>query len=114
MERPHLLPAVHPTERIIGNCPAIAALRAQIRHLVPFDGVGHPAVPTVLLHGETGTGKGLGARVIHDSGPRADGPNLSIPLGQRVIAWQTRCQVTRWAITLELRTIPLASRLRGL
>lgn len=100
MERPHLLPAVHPTERIIENCPAIAALRAQICHLAPFDGVGHPYVPTALLHSETGTGKGLIVRVMHDSGPRADDPNLSIPLRQRVIAWQERCQAPRLAIAL--------------
>jgi DNA-binding NtrC family response regulator/tetratricopeptide (TPR) repeat protein len=78
MERPHSLPAVPPTERIVGNCPAIEALRAQIRHLAPFDAVGHPAVPTVLLHGETGTGKGLVARVMHDSGPRAHEPFIDL------------------------------------
>jgi hypothetical protein len=47
MERPRRLSAVQPTERLIGNCPAIDALRAQIRHLAPFDAVGHPAGPTV-------------------------------------------------------------------
>jgi MoxR-like ATPase len=40
--------------------------------------VGNRQVPTVLLHGETGTGKGLVARVIHDSGPRAHGPFIEI------------------------------------
>src|SRR5215475_12590835 len=69
---------IHPTDRIVGNCPSIGALRAQIRHLAPFDAVGHPSVPTVLLHGETGTGKGLVARIIHDSGPRARGPFLDV------------------------------------
>jgi transcriptional regulator with AAA-type ATPase domain/tetratricopeptide (TPR) repeat protein len=54
------------------------ALRAQIRHLSRFDVIGHAAVPTVVLQGETGTGKGLVARVIHDSGPRARGPFLEV------------------------------------
>jgi two-component system, NtrC family, response regulator AtoC len=75
---PSPISPVHPTDRILGNCPAIASLRAQIRHLAPFDAIGHPSVPTVLLHGETGTGKGLVARVIHDSGPRAKGPFLDV------------------------------------
>jgi hypothetical protein len=66
------------TDRILGNCPAISALRGQICHLAPFDAVAHTHVPTVLLYGETGTGKGLLARVIHDSGPRAHGPFLDV------------------------------------
>jgi hypothetical protein len=53
-------------------------LRAQIRHLARFDAVGQPVVPTVLLQGETGTGKGLVARVMHDSGPRARGPFIEV------------------------------------
>ena len=66
-------PAGQPTERPVGASPAIAALRAQIQQLVRFDTPGNPAVPTLLLQGETGTGKGLVARVVHDSGPRAAG-----------------------------------------
>jgi DNA-binding NtrC family response regulator len=58
-----------PLDRLLGEAPAMQALRAQIRHLARFDAVGHAAVPTVLLQGETGTGKGLVARVIHDSAP---------------------------------------------
>src|SRR5262245_52913076 len=64
-------PALHPTDRLVGRTPAVAALRAQIRHLATFDIVGSPHVPIVLLQGETGTGKGLVARIIHDSGPRS-------------------------------------------
>jgi two-component system, NtrC family, response regulator AtoC len=71
-------PVDHPTRRLVGNAPAMAALRAQIRQLAPFDTLGSPAVPTLLLQGETGTGKGLVARVIHDSGPRARGPFIDV------------------------------------
>jgi DNA-binding NtrC family response regulator/tetratricopeptide (TPR) repeat protein len=78
MADPRPLHPVHPTDRIIGYAPAIATLRAHIRRLAAFDAVGNPLVPTVLLQGETGTGKGLVARVLHDSGPRAQGPFLEV------------------------------------
>src|SRR5947209_12695679 len=78
MARSDPVPHAHPTDRIVGNVPAIQALRAQIRHLAAFDTVGSAFVPTLLLHGETGTGKGLVARVIHDSGPRAQGPVVEV------------------------------------
>jgi len=78
MAQPSPSPASHPTDRLLGRSPAISALREQIRHLATFDTVGSPHVPTVLLQGETGTGKGLVARVIHDSGPRAQGPFIDV------------------------------------
>jgi transcriptional regulator with AAA-type ATPase domain len=71
-------PAGHPTDRLVGTAPAMAALRPKIRHLAPFDIPGSPVVPTLLLQGETGTGKGLAARVIHDSGPWAAGPFIEV------------------------------------
>jgi len=78
MSHPHPQPPRHPTDRLVGTCPALAAFSTQIRHLAAFDTLGNPAVPTVLLQGETGTGKGLVARVLHDSGPRAHGPFLDV------------------------------------
>jgi two-component system, NtrC family, response regulator AtoC len=78
MAGPGPLSSVHPTDRLVGQAPVMGALRAQIRHLAAFDSIGSAFVPTVLLQGETGTGKGLVARVIHDSGPRARGPFLDV------------------------------------
>jgi DNA-binding NtrC family response regulator/tetratricopeptide (TPR) repeat protein len=78
MRRPRPSPSSHPTARLLGQSAAIHGLRTQIRHLAAFDTLGNPHVPTLLLCGETGTGKGLVARIIHDSGPRARGPFIEV------------------------------------
>ena len=63
---------------IVGSAPAIEELRAHIRHLAVFDTPGNPNVPTVLVQGETGVGKGLVARTVHASGGRARGPFVDV------------------------------------
>ncbi|HSV08207.1 MAG TPA: sigma 54-interacting transcriptional regulator, partial [Candidatus Binatus sp.] len=65
-------------DSILGGAPAVAALREQIEHLAAFDRPGSPHLPTVLLHGETGTGKGLVARLVHASGARSAGPFVDV------------------------------------
>jgi DNA-binding NtrC family response regulator/tetratricopeptide (TPR) repeat protein len=62
----------------MGNALALRALREQIRRLASFDALDNPYVPTLLLYGETGTGKSLVARVIHESGPRARGSFIAV------------------------------------
>src|SRR5215475_215826 len=78
MAQPRPASSADPTERLLGASPAMAALRTQIQHLVAFDALGSAAVPTVLLQGETGTGKGLVARLLHESGPRARGSFVEV------------------------------------
>ena len=63
-------------EAIAGGCAQIEELRGKVRRLcaLPSDAV----PPTVLVTGETGTGKGLLARVLHYNGPRAEKPVIEI------------------------------------
>src|SRR5262245_25410432 len=70
-----------PAAMILGNSRRITDLRSQIGRLAAFDTPGNPHVPTMLLLGETGTGKGLVARVIHQSGPRSHAPFVDVNCG---------------------------------
>ena len=78
MEPPPIGASDHPSVGLLGESSVICTLRAQIQHLAGFDTVGNPFVPTLLPQGETGTGKGLVARLIHESGPRARGPFIEV------------------------------------
>jgi anaerobic nitric oxide reductase transcription regulator len=53
--------------RMLGRSPAMARLDREIQLLAPLP-------TTVLVHGETGTGKELVARALHARSPRAAGP----------------------------------------
>ena len=62
---------------VLGASPAIEALRANIGRLL--DRVRRsPRLLPVLIQGETGTGKGLLAEVLHRTGPRAGGPFVAV------------------------------------
>ncbi|MBL0212809.1 MAG: sigma-54-dependent Fis family transcriptional regulator [Myxococcales bacterium] len=52
---------------MLGDGPAMRALRARIARIAPRD-------VTVIVRGETGTGKELVASLLHALGPRATGP----------------------------------------
>ena len=60
---------------IVGDSPSIVSLRARVKQILK---VSAQRPPSVLIRGETGTGKGLIARTIHRAGPRAGGPFVDI------------------------------------
>jgi DNA-binding NtrC family response regulator len=59
---------------LIGRSDAMERLLSQMRQVAPLD-------TTVIIEGESGTGKGLIARQIHAMSPRAGGPFIELNCG---------------------------------
>lgn len=57
--------------QIVGNSPAILTVLSKVEQVAPTDS-------TVLIFGETGTGKELVARAIHDRSSRRDRPLVKV------------------------------------
>jgi DNA-binding NtrC family response regulator len=57
---------------IVGVSPEMQEVMELVRRIAPADHA------TVLILGETGTGKGIMARAIHDLSPRAQGPFVNV------------------------------------
>src|SRR6266851_135419 len=66
-----------PLAELVGESPAMEVVRDQVRRLLTPRETGR-RLPSVLLNGETGTGKGLVARTIHRAGPRSGGPFVDV------------------------------------
>ena len=66
-----VLPPDLPRHGLVGDSPGIVRLRRDIGRVADLP-------VSVLLRGETGTGKELVARALHDAGPRRDGPFVAV------------------------------------
>jgi formate hydrogenlyase transcriptional activator len=62
---------VHNFEEIVGSSPALLSLLRKVDQVAPTDS-------SVLIYGETGTGKELIARAIHDRSDRKDRPLVKV------------------------------------
>jgi len=63
-----------PLEEIVGRSPSLLTVLAQSNKVAPLDS-------TVLITGETGTGKELLARAIHNRSRRSSGPFVAVNCG---------------------------------
>ena len=64
----------HNFDEIVGNSPTLIEALRQVDQIAPTDS-------TALILGETGTGKELIARAIHDRSPRKDRPLVKVNCG---------------------------------
>ena len=64
-------------EELVGQSPAIMAVRSDLRRILGLSR-DRGRLPSILILGETGTGKGLVARLLHRLGPRAGGPFVDL------------------------------------
>src|SRR6201988_4477546 len=62
---------------LLGDSPGMRSVREKIARLLARPGENR-RLPPILVHGETGTGKGMVARMIHRAGPRPDGPFVDV------------------------------------
>lgn len=65
-------------DRMIGESESMRILKDNIRRLTRTEVLNLPDPPTVLITGETGTGKDLVARAIHYQGPRRTKPFIHV------------------------------------
>src|SRR5262245_15681129 len=67
-----------PPPELLGRNPRIVALREQISRVLGRQADATRRSPPILILGETGTGKGLVAAMMHRSGARARGPFIDV------------------------------------
>ncbi len=96
-----------PLDELLGESPGIAAIREQVRRLLQRQQNARQ-LPPILIQGETGTGKGHLAKIIHRASPRRDGPfeNVDCPAIPGTLFESIMFGVERGAFTDARQTRP--------
>ncbi len=74
----HSLESLEGGIQLIGASPAMQRVREQVQRLAQLTGEGSAPAPTVLILGETGTGKDLVARLLHLWSPARERPFVQV------------------------------------
>ena len=64
--------------QLLGKCAAINTIRKQIEQICRLTGTAESVPPTVMILGETGTGKDVVARMLHAGSARRDRPFVHV------------------------------------
>ena len=65
-------------DALVGQSPELAALKERLRRAVRVESTDGASPPSLLITGETGSGKELVARACHDESPRRGGPFIEV------------------------------------
>jgi two-component system response regulator AtoC len=70
----------HATEgvELLGDSPAMRNVRMQVQRIAQLVAIADAIPPTVLINGETGTGKDVAARLLHQSCAKSDRPFVHV------------------------------------
>lgn len=63
---------------LLGNSPAMLGIRTQVERIAKLVAISDAIPPTVLINGETGTGKDVAARLLHLSCANSDRPFVHV------------------------------------
>ena len=72
------MPGMKVLADLVGDSAGIRSVRETVARLLARQQQEVRRLPSILIQGETGTGKGLLARMIHRAGPRPDGPFIDV------------------------------------
>ena len=63
---------------LLGDSPAMRSVRMQVQRIAQLVAIADAIPPTLLINGETGTGKDVAARLLHQSCAKSDRPFVHV------------------------------------